>query len=210
MSSQAITVSFRNEALQGIHLAADTYKVALFTSSAALDEDTTAYSSTNEASGTGYTAGGATLSGFNASIQTSTGVSISITRSSQTATVTHTGHGFVSGQTVRVSGATQTEYNGTFRITVTDANTYTYTVTGSPATPATGSPVAAYKVATLSFTNPSWASSTITARYAVIYNSTRSNKSVMVIDFGSDITSTAGTFTITLPTQNATSALIRW
>lgn len=62
----------------------------------------------------------------------------SITRSSTTATVTLSSHGYASGDEVIITGATQTEYNGSFVITVTDANTFTYTVSGSPATPATG------------------------------------------------------------------------
>lgn len=64
----------------------------------------------------------------------------SITRVGATATVSATAHGFVSGQVVNVTGCTQTEYNGDFPITVVDANSFTYAVTGSPATPATGSP----------------------------------------------------------------------
>ena len=63
----------------------------------------------------------------------------SITRSGSTATViTTTAHGFTSGQKVVVSGATQTEYNGAFTITSTGPSTFTYPVTGTPATPATG------------------------------------------------------------------------
>ena len=63
----------------------------------------------------------------------------SITRSSTTATVTtSTAHGYVTGQKVVISGATQTDYNGAFTITVTNATVFTYTVAGSPATPATG------------------------------------------------------------------------
>jgi hypothetical protein len=58
-------------------------------------------------------------------------------------------------------------------------------------------------------TDPSWANSTITARGALIYNSTRSNKAVAVIDFGSDITSTNGTFTVQFPLPAAATALIR-
>ena len=54
--------SFKGEVLQeGHQLATDTLKIALFTSSASLGATTTAYSTTNEISGTGYTAGGATL-----------------------------------------------------------------------------------------------------------------------------------------------------
>lgn len=65
----------------------------------------------------------------------------SITRSSTTATATVTlGHMFVTGETVVVSGATQTEYNVTAVISNVTRTTFDYTVSGSPATPATGSP----------------------------------------------------------------------
>lgn len=71
--SQAMCTSFKVELLSGGHNfnttnvarsanTADTFKIALFTSSATLDASTTAYSVTNEVSGTGYTAGGNTLS----------------------------------------------------------------------------------------------------------------------------------------------------
>lgn len=62
----------------------------------------------------------------------------SITRSSGTATVTATAHGFVTGETVIVSGADQAEYNGAKVITVTGPNAFTFAVSGSPASPATG------------------------------------------------------------------------
>ena len=64
--------------------------------------------------------------------------SVTITRSSTTATVTHTTHGFSTGQKVLISGASQYEYTGVKTITVTGTNTYTFSVSGSPATPATG------------------------------------------------------------------------
>ena len=134
--TQATTTSYKAEVLQGIHDAADTYKMALYTSAATLGTSTTAYSATNEVVGTGYTIGGTTLSGFN----------------------------------VTTSGTT----------------------------------------AILDFTtDPSWENATITARGALIYNSSKSNKAVYVLDFGSDITSTNGTFTVTLPAPDATNGLIR-
>ena len=133
---QAIATSFKAEILQGIHDSADTYKIALYTSAATLGATTTEYSATNEVSGTGYTAGGQVLSGFN----------------------------------VTTSGIT----------------------------------------AILDFTtDPSWANATITARGALIYNSSKTNKAVYVLDFGSDISSTNGVFTVTFPTPDAVSALIR-
>jgi hypothetical protein len=64
---------------------------------------------------------------------------ITITRSGATATANCTSHGFNAMQTVLISGADQAEYNGEFKIlAITDANNFTFTVSGSPATPATG------------------------------------------------------------------------
>lgn len=62
----------------------------------------------------------------------------SITRVSATATVTITAHGFSNGDEVIISGATQTDYNGSFVISNVTANTFDYTVAGTPATPAHG------------------------------------------------------------------------
>lgn len=63
--TQAMCTSFKQALLDGeMDFSSDTaqtFKIALFTSSASLDASTTAYSTTNEASGTGYTAGGETL-----------------------------------------------------------------------------------------------------------------------------------------------------
>lgn len=134
MSMQTQTTSFKAECWQAVHnLLTDTLKIALYTGAASLDASTTAYSTTNEISGTGYTAGGLTLTG--------------VTLNS-------------SGYTVYVS-----------------------------------------------FNNPAW-SGALTARYALIYNASKSNKSIAVLDFGADKTSVS-TFTITLPANTATSALLR-
>lgn len=59
----------------------------------------------------------------------------------------------------------------------------------------------------INWANVSWSAS-VTARCALIYNVTQGNKSIAVLDFGADKTST-GTFTITMPANTATSALIR-
>ena len=62
--TQAMCTSFKTELLEGKHdftNGADTMKLALFTSSATLNAATTDYSTTNEVSGTGYSAGGGTL-----------------------------------------------------------------------------------------------------------------------------------------------------
>jgi hypothetical protein len=61
----------------------------------------------------------------------------------------------------------------------------------------------------VSFNNPSWTSASFTARAALIYNSSKANRSIAVLDFGADKTVFSSTFTITLPTNNATDALIR-
>jgi hypothetical protein len=135
--TQAMCTSFKVDLLDGEHdFGADTFKIALYTSSATLDATTTAYSATNETSGTGYTAGGNTL-----------------------------------------------------------------TVSTTP----TSSGTTAY----ISFSNTTWSTASITARGALIYNSTNANKAVAVLDFGSDKTSTAGDFTIQFPTADASNAIIR-
>jgi hypothetical protein len=59
----------------------------------------------------------------------------------------------------------------------------------------------------VNFANTAWTAA-ITARCALIYNVTQGNKSIAVIDFGSDKTSTT-TFTITMPANTSTTALIR-
>ncbi len=130
----AICNSYKQEILEGVHTSADVYKIALFTSTATLGAATTAYAVTNEITGAGYTAGGATLAGFTSGLSGSVGY--------------------------------------------------------------------------LTFSDPSWASSTITARGCLIYNSSKSNKSVAAFDFGADVVSTNGTFTVDLPVAGA-SALIR-
>jgi hypothetical protein len=133
---QTQTTSFKAELYQAIHdLTTDTLKIALYTGDATLNESTTAYSTTNEITGTGYTAGGVVI----------TGVSVNS-----------------SGYTAYVS-----------------------------------------------FDNPSWTSASFTARAALIYNSSKANRSIAVLDFGADKTVSSNTFTITLPTNNASDALIR-
>lgn len=65
MISTAFCTSFKQGLMQGLHdfdnPGGNTFKIALYTSSATLGASTTAYSATNEATGTGYTAGGNTL-----------------------------------------------------------------------------------------------------------------------------------------------------
>ena len=62
MITAGLTNSFKQQLLLGVHdFSTDTFKIALYTSSATLGPDTTVYSSTNEVSGTGYTAPGQAL-----------------------------------------------------------------------------------------------------------------------------------------------------
>ena len=130
---QTQTTSFKLELYSGVHnLSTNTLKVALYTASADLNEDTTVYSATNEVTGTGYVAGGIAL----------TGVTIS-------------------------------------------SSDYTAFVNFSDAV----------------------FNASVTARCALIYNVTQGNKSIAVLDFGSDKTSS--NFTITMPANTATAALIR-
>jgi hypothetical protein len=63
---------------------------------------------------------------------------ITITRGGATATANRTGHGFQNGDCILHAGADQPEYNGEFYIFNVTADTYDFTVSGSPATPATG------------------------------------------------------------------------
>jgi len=62
--------------------------------------------------------------------------------------------------------------------------------------------------ASVSFNNVTWNPASFTARAALIYNSSKANRSIAVLDFGADKTAT-GTFVITLPANTASSAIIR-
>jgi len=137
--TQTICTSFKAALLGGeMDFSSDTsqtFKIALYTSSATLGASTTAYSTTNEASGTGYTAGGATLP-------------------------------VASG--------------------VTSSGTVAY----------------------VDFTDVTWSSSSITARGALIYKSASGNPAVAVIDFGGEVQSSSGDFTISWPAPSATNATV--
>ena len=87
------------------------------------------------------------------------------------------------------------------------ASSGTYATGGGTLTrvdPSTSGTTALTDFADLSFTT-----ATITAMGALIYNSSDSNKAVAVLDFTSNKTSTAGTFTIQFPTADASNAIIR-
>ena len=81
-----------------------------------------------------------------------------------------------------------------------------YVAGGATLTPITVSSSTSDATAFVGFPNISW-TGTITARCALIYNSSKGNKSIAVLDFGSDKTST--NFTITMPANTSTTALIR-
>ena len=135
MIVQGQTTSFKEELYEAIHnFTTDTFKIALYTANATLNQDTIAYTATGEISGAGYTATGQTL--LNPIVSSASGV------------------------------------------------------------------------AYISFDNISWPTSSFTTRGALIYNSSKANRSVAVLDFGSDKVTTS-TFTITFPANTATSAIIR-
>lgn len=102
-----------------------------------------------------------------------------------------------------------------------DATTTAYTVTDEVSSSGTNYPTGGLTLtvsqaptytgttAWLDFDDLTFPSATLTARGALIYNLTQSNKAVAVLDFGSDKTSTAGNFTIQFPTANSTSAILR-
>ena len=131
--SQAMATSFKVEILNGIHAfgttvvrgasTADTFKIALYTSSASLDATTTAYSVTNEVSGTGYSAGGNTLTV--SQVPTSTGTTAFLDFADTTwssATITANGALIYNssqsdkGVAVLAFGGDKTSTNGDFTI----------------------------------------------------------------------------------------------
>ena len=139
MIQQGLTNSFKQEMLQaGQNLVTDTLYMALYTAFSDIGPLTTVYTTTNEVTGTGYSAGG-----------------------------------------VAVTGATIS----------TDVQTGTVYV---------------------NFDNVAWPGASFTARGALIYNVTRSNKSVAVLDFGSDKIFSSVSNTVTMPVNSATTALIRF
>ena len=76
-------------------------------------------------------------------------------------------------------------------------------------TPTSGNNSSGVPTAYISFENISWTNATFTARGALIYNITEGNKSVAVLDFGADKTVNNDTFTISFPTPDANSAIVR-
>ena len=70
-------------------------------------------------------------------------------------------------------------------------------------------PALSGSTAVVDFADLTFGTATVTARGCLIYNSTNSNKAICAIDFGGDKTSTAGDFTIVMPSPTATGAIIR-
>jgi hypothetical protein len=106
-------------------------------------------------------------------------------------------------------GAATTVYNSTNEVPngngyTTGGNTLTISVS-----PTSGNNSLSVPTAFISFANTSWTTATFTARAALIYNVTQGNKSVAVLDFGSDKTVTNDTFQIIFPTADANSAIVR-
>ena len=137
--TQALCTSFKQELVTGVHDftagTGDTFKIALYTNSATLDASTTQYTTNDEISGDGYTAGGAPL------------------------------------------------------ISVTPA------IFGS--------------VAICDFDDVTWNSATFVTRGALIYNSSKSDKAVCVLDFGADKPVNTGDFSIIFPEPDNLNAIIR-
>jgi hypothetical protein len=63
--------------------------------------------------------------------------------------------------------------------------------------------------AIVDFSDTTWSAATITARGALVYNSSKSNKAIAVIDFGADKISTNGDFTVQFPVAAAATAILR-
>ena len=82
----------------------------------------------------------------------------------------------------------------------------TLTITTSPTS---GNNSQSVPTAYISFANVTWPGASFTARGALIYNATEGNKSVAVLDFGSDKTVNNDTFQIIFPTPDANSAIVR-
>ncbi|MDB4439173.1 hypothetical protein N9155_00070 [bacterium] len=100
--------------------------------------------------------------------------------------------------------AATTAYTATNEV----ANSGSYSAGGGSLTNVT--PVAGGTTAFCDFADLEFTSATITARGALIYNSSAAgNPTVAVLDFGSDKTSTTGTFTIQFPAADATNAIVR-
>jgi len=104
---------------------------------------------------------------------------------------------------VATLGASTATYSATNEV----ANGNGYTTGGNTLT----SPVISLDGTTgiVDFADSTWTASTITARGALIYNSSKANRAIAVLDFGADKTSTAADFTVVMPAAAAATAIIR-
>jgi hypothetical protein len=102
-------------------------------------------------------------------------------------------------------GAATTTYSGSTTGEVANGGGYT---TGGKTLTISQVPTSSSTTAFIDFSDVTWTSATITARGALIYNST-DDTTVGVLDFGSDKSSTDGDFTIIFPTADASNAIIR-
>jgi hypothetical protein len=85
-----------------------------------------------------------------------------------------------------------------------------YTAGGNTITGVTINTDANTNTVYINFNNVSWPGASFTARGALIYNSTQSNKSIAVLDFGADKLFTAANNTVIMPVNSATTALLRF
>lgn len=104
------------------------------------------------------------------------------------------------------SGATLNDATAAYSATNEVSGTG-YTAGGANLTNVT--PTSSGSTAICDFADVTWATSTITARGALIYNSSKSNRAVAVLDFGTDKSSSAGNFVVQFPNADAASAIIR-
>ena len=125
--SQAMCTSFKSELLTAEHNFAnsggDTFRIALYTSSATLDASTTAYSATNEVSGTGYTAAGNALTNVDPTTSGTTAFTDFADTTWSSATITANGaliyndsHASDAAVCVLAFGGDKTSTNGDFTI----------------------------------------------------------------------------------------------
>ena len=117
-------------------------------------------------------------------------------------------------------GKATTQYTAPTDATANPTNTYEVTTTSSGYTgggntlTVSANPTLSTDTACVKFDNTSWTSASFTARGCLIYNTTAisgftTNRSVCVVNFGSDKTVTSGTFTIEFPAQTAGNAIIQ-
>ena len=104
-------------------------------------------------------------------------------------------------------GPNTTEYTATNEVSSDGTN---YTAGGNVLTGASVNLDANTNTVYVNFENVSWPDASFTARGALIYNSSKSNKSVAVLDFGSDKLFTPASNMVTMPVNSATTALLRF